>query len=250
MQRYFLQDDNFQGNRVTISGDDFHHITRVMRMEAGERIICVKNDGQTAVVQITEFTNDTVAGTIIEWKNEQKEIPVRVTIVSGLPKGDKLEYIIQKGTELGAASFIPFIAARSVVKWDEKKTAKKMERLQKIAKEAAEQSHRTVVPKVGTPINLSQLIERAATFDHKLIAFEEEAKQGEKSKFAAKLEEMSAGQKLLVVFGPEGGLTDTEIKKLTDAGFIACGLGPRILRTETAPLYVLSAVSYEFELSR
>jgi 16S rRNA (uracil1498-N3)-methyltransferase len=250
MQRYFLQDNNFEENSVAISGEVYHHITRVMRMDTGDRIICVKNNGQSATVEITEIANDTVMGTIIEWKNEEKELPVKVSIVSGLPKGDKLEYIIQKGTELGAASFIPFIAARSVVKWDEKKVAKKIERLQKIAKEAAEQSHRTVVPVVTNPININQLIEVSESFDYKLIAFEEEAKQGETGVFASTLDRLSPGQSLLIVFGPEGGLTESEIDRLTDHGFLACGLGPRILRTETAPLYVLSAVSYEFELSR
>lgn len=250
MQRYFLNEKAFQGQTVTITGDDFHHIARVMRMEAGERIITVKGSGLTAVTEISEITNDSVIGNVLEWKNEDKELPVQVTIASGLPKGDKLEYIVQKGTELGATTFIPFIAARSVVKWDHKKVGKKLERLQKISKEAAEQSHRTVIPAVMEPMTVDQLVGVISEYDHTLIAFEEEAKRGETSVLASVLKGITPGQSILFVFGPEGGLADKEIEKLTSAGFVACGLGPRILRTETAPLYALSAVSYHVELLR
>lgn len=250
MQRYFLENKNINGNTVKITGDDFHHITRVMRMEPGEKIITVNEDGLAAITKISEFTNEVVVGTVIEWKNEESELPIKVAIVSGLPKGDKLEYIVQKGTELGATEFIPFIAARSVVKWDHKKASKKIERLQKIAKEAAEQSHRSVLPSVLEPLTVAQLIQYAERFDYKLIAFEEEAKRGEKAQLAKVLTAVEPGQSILFVFGPEGGLTSEEVNKLSDAGFIACGLGPRILRTETAPLYALAAVSYQVELLR
>ena len=108
MQRYFLENKNINGKIVKITGDDFHHITRVMRMEPGEEIIAVNEDGHAAITNISEITNDAVIGTVIEWKNEESELPIKVTIVSGLPKGDKLEYIVQKGTELGATAVYPF----------------------------------------------------------------------------------------------------------------------------------------------
>ena len=250
MQRYFLENKNINGNIVKIAGDDFHHITRVMRMEPGEEIIAVNEDGHAAITRISEITNDAVIGTVIEWNNEESELPIKVAIVSGLPKGDKLEYIVQKGTELGATEFIPFVAARSVVKWDHKKVGKKIERLQKIAKEAAEQSHRSVLPTVQEPMTVAGLIQYAKSFDYKLIAFEEEAKRGEKAQLAKVLTAVQTEQSILFVFGPEGGLTIEEVSKLSEAGFIACGLGPRILRTETAPLYALAAVSYQVELLR
>lgn len=250
MQRYFLENKNINGSTVKIIGDDFHHITRVMRMEPGEEIITVNEDGLAGIAKIAEITNGAVVGTVIEWKNEESELPIKVAIVSGLPKGDKLEYIVQKGTELGATEFIPFIAARSVVKWDQKKASKKIERLQKIAKEAAEQSHRSILPTVQEPMTVAQLIQYAEKFDFKLIAFEEEAKRGEKAQLAKVLTAVQSGQSILFVFGPEGGLTIEEVDKLSEAGFIACGLGPRILRTETAPLYALAAVSYQVELLR
>lgn len=250
MQRYFINNQNVNEQIVRIIGDDFHHITRVMRMNIGDKIIVVNENGETAVTKISEITNDSVIGIVVEWKNEDKELPITVTIASGLPKGDKLEWIVQKGTELGATEFIPFVAARSVVKWDNKKASKKIDRLQKIAKEAAEQSHRTRIPIIHESMTLLELIQCGERFDYKLIAYEEEAKQGEKAKFAEVLSKMKAGQSLLFVFGPEGGLTSEEVDKLSEAGFISCGLGPRILRTETAPLYALAAISYQVELLR
>lgn len=250
MQRYFLRNDQITNGKVTIDGDDAHHISKVMRMETGSSIICCNESGQCARCEITGFHDQTVSAEVKEWIGENPELPVFVTIAQGLPKGEKLELIVQKGTELGAASFLPFAASRSVVKWDDKKGTKKVLRLQKIAKEAAEQSHRSVIPKVESVISFQQLIDRSARYNIKLVAFEEEAKAGEIYHLAQALQTVQEGQSILAVVGPEGGLSDEEASLLKQAGFILCGLGPRILRTETAPLYLLSAVSYHLELLR
>lgn len=245
MQRYFAEnlEDTF-----LIKEDDFHHITRVMRMKLGDEIYCVNSNQQTARCSIENITENEIEAKVVQWVEGDMELPVTVTIVSGLPKGDKLEWIIQKGTELGAHEFIPFIASRSIVKWDAKKSDKKISRWNKIAKEAAEQSHRAVLPNVSTPVSVKEFIKKAAEYDVKIVAYEEEAKLGETANLAKALSSLNKGQTLLAVFGPEGGLTDSEVELLMENGFIACGLGPRILRTETAPLYLLSAVSYHFEL--
>jgi 16S rRNA (uracil1498-N3)-methyltransferase len=248
MQRYFVPNSQFNENGITIIGEDAHHIVRVMRMNTGNRIFCCNEEGKTSISEITNITNDEVHLRVVEWLEETKELPIQVAIASGLPKGDKLELIIQKATELGAHKFVPFNAARSIVKWDDKKGDKKLERWKKIAKEAAEQSHRSIVPTITKPFSFESLIQDSKNFDYKIVAYEEEAKAGEKSHFASLLSKMETGQSLLVVFGPEGGLTEKEVQKLMDNGFLACGLGPRILRTETAPFYVLSAISYHFEL--
>ncbi|WP_246940493.1 16S rRNA (uracil(1498)-N(3))-methyltransferase [Bacillus pinisoli] len=248
MQRYFVPSDQFTEHQVTILGDDAHHIQRVMRMNENDKVLCCNDQGQVCLCEITEFTNEGICLTIVEWLKESKELPIQVTIASGLPKGDKLELIIQKATELGAFKFVPFNAARSIVKWDEKKGDKKVERWQKIAKEAAEQSHRNIVPTISKPSSIEELIKISERYDVKVVAFEEEAKQGEQTQFAKMMNEMQPGSSLITVYGPEGGLTDKEVNQLKQHGFISCGLGPRILRAETAPLYVLSAISYHFEL--
>ncbi|WP_242145338.1 MULTISPECIES: 16S rRNA (uracil(1498)-N(3))-methyltransferase [unclassified Bacillus cereus group] len=247
MQRYFVEEKNVNGTNIRIVGDDVHHIARVMRMSAGDHIYCCVN-GKTAECTIAEITNEFVDSAIVEWIETSSELPILVTIASGLPKGDKLELIFQKGTELGAAAFLPFQASRSIVKWDAKKADKKVERLKKIVKEAAEQSHRTEIPHVYAPVSFKQLLEMSKEYDVCLVAYEEEAKQGEKANFAKALTAIEPGQKLLIVFGPEGGLSEEEVSALREYKFVPCSLGPRILRTETAPLYALSAASYHFEL--
>lgn len=248
MQRYFV--DQTTEGRFVIKGDDFRHIVKVMRLKINDQIICTTSKGEGAICQIAEITDEQVVADVVQWEGVSSELPVRVTIASGLPKGDKLEWIIQKGTELGAYSFVPVTTARSVVKWDEKKADKKVDRWQRIAKEAAEQSHRRIVPTVVSPLNLAKLISLSKDYTYKLIAYEEEAKQGERSTLARTLQEMKNDDSVLIVFGPEGGLTELEVELLTQEGFRSCGLGPRILRTETAPLYVLSVISYQFELLR
>ncbi|MGM0864421.1 MAG: 16S rRNA (uracil(1498)-N(3))-methyltransferase [Bacillota bacterium] len=248
MQRYFINDTYRENDPITITGDDYHHIVRVMRMKEDDEVYAVFRDQASAIARIETISSDSVELSIVKWETTTKELPIKVTIASGLPKGDKLELIFQKGTELGATQFIPFNADRSIVKWDDKKAKKKVERWEKIVKEAAEQSHRLLVPDVSAPISLKQLI--LAQFDYKLIAYEEEARAGEKGNLSKVLSTIENGQSVLVVFGPEGGLTEKEVEMCKSEGFIPCGLGPRILRTETAPLYVLSAISYQLELMR
>ncbi|MEH7236077.1 16S rRNA (uracil(1498)-N(3))-methyltransferase [Bacillus sp. JJ1562] len=247
MQRYFV--NQMSETQATILGEDVNHITRVMRMSVGDSIYCCYN-GRVALCAITEITNDMILANVVEWVENASELPVKVCIASGLPKGDKLEYVIQKGTELGASEFVPFVAGRSIVKWDEKKGQKKVERWGKIAKEAAEQSHRTVVPGVSKPLSFKELLSFSQSFTYKVVAYEEDAKRGESSNLARVLSQLKHGDSLFVVIGPEGGLTEKEVTTLIENEFISCSFGPRILRTETAPLYVLSAVSYYFELAR
>lgn len=247
LQRYFVDDQN---DVVKIQGDDYHHITRVMRMTIGDHILCCNSKGQTAEVEITNITDTSVIAHVVKWVEKSNELPISITIASGLPKGDKLELIIQKGTEMGASSFVPFNAARSIVKWDAKKGGKKLERWSKIAKEAAEQSHRSKIPTILSPLSFKELINHCGSYKYKVIAYEEDAKQGEASKLVEVFSQLKQGENIVILFGPEGGFTDNEIKTLKENGFISCGLGPRILRTETAPLYVLAAASFYFELMR
>ncbi|WP_053367187.1 16S rRNA (uracil(1498)-N(3))-methyltransferase [Bacillus sp. FJAT-27245] len=248
MQRYFVE--KLEDGRFILEGDDRFHIVKVMRMGIGDHIICVNPGARSAVCEIAEITGETVAADVVKWNDGTTELPIQVAIASGLPKGDKLEWIIQKGTEMGAHKFIPFAAARSVVKLDEKKSGKKAERWQKIAKEAAEQSHRNVLPEVMAPIDFRALLLESNNYDAKLVAYEEESRAGETSAFSGTLANIKPGDSLLIVFGPEGGLSEGEVDQLKGHGFQLCGLGPRILRTETAPLYALAAISYHLELMR
>ncbi|MCJ8006882.1 16S rRNA (uracil(1498)-N(3))-methyltransferase [Lederbergia wuyishanensis] len=250
MQRYFIDEAFNNQKSVRISGEDFHHITRVMRMKEDDMFWVVFKDGKAASVKISQISDSYIEADMIEFEKADKELPIYIAIASGLPKGDKFEWIIQKGTELGASEFIPFIATRSVVKWESRKESKKLERWNKIAKEAAEQSHRQFLPFVHSPYTINELIQYSDKFDWKILAYEEAAKEDEQSNFVRIIQSAKPKDKILIVFGPEGGITVPEKNELTSHGFEICGLGPRILRTETAPLYALAAISYQFELMR
>ncbi|BBP90831.1 ribosomal RNA small subunit methyltransferase E [Bacillus safensis] len=193
-----------------------------MRMKAGQEILCLTTDGFEALSKIDTITKEEVICHLESWTNQDRELPIRVTIASGLPKGDKLELIIQKGTELGASAFIPFQAARSITKLDQK-SHKKRERWEKIAKEAAEQSYRNIIPRVYSVSTFKELTQLAGEFDKCVVAYEESSKEGEQSRFQTVLQQMKGGQTLLVVFGPEGGLAEKEIEELETLGAVICG---------------------------
>ncbi|MFJ8063057.1 16S rRNA (uracil(1498)-N(3))-methyltransferase [Psychrobacillus sp. NPDC096426] len=246
MQRYFTNEPLEENNTVTISGEDAHHMIQVMRMSSGDEVYVVAG-GKTYTMTIIEGTSKSVLLQIKETHEQSNEMPVKVSIVCGLPKGDKLELITQKATELGMHTLYPLEAKRSIVKWDKQKNEKKIARLQKIAKEAAEQSHRSFIPLIHKPISLTELLEISKSYDVKFVADEEDAKLIKRQKFADQLKKVYDKQSILIVFGPEGGLDRQEVQLLLENKFQPIALGPRILRTETAPLYALAAISYEYE---
>ena len=245
MQRYFI--DQAYQSTIEVSGEAHHHMSRVMHMSVDDQVFLVFNDQTAIKAKITAIDSDKVTLAEVEKESLLRELPIQITIASGFPKGEKLELIVQKGTELGAHGFIAFPGESSVAKWDAKKQQKKQQRLNKIAQEAAEQSHRQALPTVNFNSE-KELTASFADYDAVLIAYEESAKQGEQAQLVQTFQALEAGQKLLVVFGPEGGLTPNEVGKFQAAGAKLCGLGPRILRTETAPFYLLSAASFYYEL--
>lgn len=246
MQYYFVEKDQWQDGHVTITGDDYHHLVNVMRKKVDDQVICSHPDGKQAICQITAV-DEHVTLRIVDYLDAQTELPIDVSIVQGLPKGDKLDWIVQKATELGARSFVPFNAVRSIVKWDKKKEGKKLARLQKIVKEASEQSHRQILPEIHSVQTLMNIVELSQGYDHLFMAYEETARELQSNKLSHHFNKIQPGDRVLIVIGPEGGLDENEVHALYEAQFQAIRLGPRILRTETAPLYLLSALSYYFE---
>ncbi|MDN7245805.1 16S rRNA (uracil(1498)-N(3))-methyltransferase [Planococcus shenhongbingii] len=245
MQRYFIEGHVPENHKVTITGDDAKHIAKVMRQSEGDQLIVVAGGKAfLSTILSAEFDVEVHIDNEIE---ADVEMPKQVTIACGLPKGDKLELIAQKSTELGMHALIPFAAERSIVKWDGSKSEKKRVRLQKIAKEAAEQSHRTHIPYIHNIHTFKQLMEAARSFDAVIVAYEEEARDSSRKRFAETLKSLYDKDSILLVFGPEGGISEVEVSLLKESGALFTSLGPRILRTETAPLYALSAMSYEFE---
>lgn len=180
MQRYFMTEPYEVREHYEITGENYHHMIRVMRMEPTQQVYLVFSDRIALIAEITEVTEEAVRLKEISKEQGEKELPVNVTIACGFPKGDKLDLVIQKTTELGVHKFVAFPAKNSVVKWDHKKLVKKAERFKKIATEAAEQSHRQFAPDIVLLENKLELIDSFSAYDKILIAYEESAKTGEK----------------------------------------------------------------------
>lgn len=248
MQRYFVKKQLHIGQDVVLENEDSHHFLRVMRAKLGNQVILVDIQNQAFVAELKAQMEGLALLHVVQIYPQSVELPIDVTIACGLSKNDKVEWIVQKATECGMAAFIPLALTRDVVKWDQKKQGQRQERLEKIAKEAAEQSHRLKIPTVQPLMNLTTFITETQQYEHRLIAYEETAKSGVHAKLAQVLSQCQKGDRLAVIFGSEGGLTETEVTMLEAAGFERCSLGPRILRAETAPIYCLSAVSYVLEL--
>ena len=248
MQQYFIYGSPSADTIEITDKDTIKHMFQVMRLRAGDEVVLVFPDGIKRRAEVVDAESRTMR--IIEMLEDNVELPVNVTVACGFPKGDKFATIAQKSTELGATEICGFPADRSIVKWDDKKLAKLAEKLEKVVQGAAEQSKRNIVPSINLVADKKSFIKSFNEYDKVFVAYEEAAKDGEKSVLANALSEVSAGDKLLFIFGPEGGITDKEIDDFTQAGAVCTGLGPRIMRAETAPMYALSAVSYALELSK
>ncbi|WP_027963479.1 16S rRNA (uracil(1498)-N(3))-methyltransferase [Halalkalibacillus halophilus] len=252
MQRYFVSEQNWDDHlrKVSVSGDDFHHIVNVMRMKVDDQLIVCHPSGRAFTAFITKINdeNKLVSVTVLEELTESNELPIHITLAQGLPKSDKLDLIIQKSTELGVSQITPLQMDRSIVKWDNKKQSKKIARLEKIAKEASEQSHRSKIPMITQVNKLEKLLSDNA-FDCIMVASEYEAKKSgiTPSNFKEQMKELKDGAKVLIVVGPEGGFSEQELDRLFSIGATPIRLGKRILRTETAPIYILSVLSFYFE---
>ena len=234
MQRYFTSD--YSNNMFTLSLEDTYHITKVMRYKLGEKIEIVY-DAKTYISEIVEL-NPEVKAKMLEEIQEDSEISFNVTLVQSLVKEQKMDYILQKMTELGVNKIIPYQADRSIVKINDK-VNKKIDRWQTILKEASEQSKRTVIPTVSNSISLKEL-EEIEGYDYKFIATVNEKQQNLKKV----LSKVKKGATMIIVVGPEGGFTCLEENRLMNKGFIPISLGKSVLRTETAGLFFMSAVRF------
>jgi len=258
MQRYFIQPEQFSADMVTITGDDAHHLIRVMRAKAGDR--CIVSDGanREAVVVLRSLEGGQVSAEVETELPMDREPSVDVWIAQSLPKGDKMELVIQKGTEIGATRFVPFTSERTVVQLDGKKEGKRLERWQKIAKEAAEQAHRNRIPSVDAVRGWKELLQLAAEADAAWFCYEKQDVQELRAQIRAALQgrmgpeaaetggtHAAVRPKLLLIVGPEGGFSEREADEAERAGCRAVSLGKRILRTETAAMVGLTCILYE-----
>ena len=238
MHRFFIPKPFKQ--EMQIAGQDAHHIIDVLRMLPGEQIQIVADDGISFIGEITVVATNTVTVIAREILRESHEPDVRISLLQGLAKGDKMELIIQKAVEIGVADIFPVAMSHSVVVLDRSKAEKKTERWQKIAESAAKQSKRDIIPMVHEVMTLGQILQKER-WNLLLVAYESENMVSLKNVLQAHKEAKTIG----IVIGPEGGLSTEEVEAARVHGGIAVSLGRRILRTETAGLVAATVILYE-----
>ncbi len=251
MYHFFVEPSQITDTSVTITGSDVNHIKNVIRLKTGDEI-SVSNglDGREYRCGIEEIADDEVKCRLYFVKEDGVELPSRVYLFQGLPKGDKMELIVQKMTELGVNEIIPVAMKRCVVKLDEKRARAKTERWQGIAEAAAKQSKRAVVPQIHSVMSFSDALEYARGMDKGLVPYELcdmlDGAQGMAGTRKA-IEGIGRGESVAVFIGPEGGFDEQEINAAIAAGFEPITLGRRILRTETAGMTVMAWIMYQLE---
>ena len=237
MVRFFVNPEELEGDELQLSGENAQH-AKVLRLKNGEEVLVCNGEGQECLCVVEDAASWIL--TVKERRESQTEAAVKVSVYMAFPKADKLEHVIQKATELGAYEIVAFPSGRCVSRPDEKSLKKKLERWQKIAASAAEQSGRGRVPQVLVLGSFKEALQRAAQADKALMFYENE--QAVTLKMALSSSEYVT---VSLLTGPEGGLEEKEVDQAREVGLQVCTLGKRILRCETAPLCALSAVMYD-----
>lgn len=238
MTRFFVSREELSGDFLVLTGENADH-AKVLRLKCGENVLVCDGDGSECVCTISDVSPGQISLVVKQRQNSQSEATVKASVYMAFPKADKLEHVIQKATELGAFEIVAFPSARCVSRPDEKSLKKKLERWQKIAASAAEQSGRGIVPQVIVLGSYREALERAGKADTAIMFYE-----NEKATTLKMALEEGPYKTISLLTGPEGGLEPREVGMAKQSGFRICTLGSRILRCETAPLCALSAVMY------
>ena len=246
MHHFFVNPEQVEDGLIRITGPDVNHIKNVLRMRQGEEMLVSDGTGRDYLCQAEEIAGGEVTALILKTEEEGRELPSRIWLFQGLPKSDKMEFIIQKAVELGAAGIVPVSTRNTVVRLDQKKEEAKVKRWQAIAESAAKQSKRSLVPRVSGIMTLKEAFDYVESqgFSVRLIPYEHEAgMDGTKTE----LDAAGPGQDIAVFIGPEGGFDEREIELALSKGVRPISLGRRILRTETAGLALLSVLMMRLE---
>lgn len=245
MYRFFVEPDKLKDDEIRIEGKDYNHIRNVLRMKTGEEVLISDGGDKEYLCQIEAYSqNESVKLKIVDVFGSARELPSKITLFQGYPKGDKLETIVQKAVELGAYEIVPVMMKRCVVKLDDKKAAKKVERLNSIALSAAKQSKRGIIPHVREIMTLHEAVDYAKKMDYVILPYE----QAEGMEYSRQvLLQAKEKENIAVFIGPEGGFEWSEVEKIQQIGGKTVSLGHRILRTETAGMTVLALLMYMLE---
>ena len=246
MQKFFIEEEQIQDNRIYIQGSDVKHILNVLRLNKKEKIqICNKQTMENYIVEIEEIEKEKIITQIIEKMQTSIESNVEIHLYQGLPKADKMELIIQKCVELGVNEITPIEMKRCVVKIEDKAKNKKIERWQKISEVAAKQCGRDIIPKINNIINIKNICNLICEYDIVLLAYENEQENTLKNELLKLKNETNKKLRIGIIIGPEGGLDKEEVELLKTNGAKSITLGKRILRTETVAFVLTSIIMYE-----
>lgn len=245
MYRFYVQTEQIGENTIDIIGGDVNHIKNVLRLEQGDWVVACDGEGTDYVSRIASLKSDCVTLTVEKVQPTGTELPTHIVLFQGMPKKDKLEFIIQKAVELGASEIVPVMTKRTVVKLQEpKKVKKKLERWQAIAEAAAKQCDRGVIPVVHEPVTYKQALEMAKQLEYNVIPYElQDGIQTSREIVAEACTQTSLG----IFIGPEGGFEEEEVTLATEQGARPLTLGKRILRTETAGMALLSILMFQMQ---
>ncbi len=246
MPRFFIMSSDVMGDTVTVRGDDAHHISRSLRMAVGEHITVCDSAANEYDCVLTDFLPDRVVGHILSVRKQDTEPPCHITLYQALPKGDKLDTVIQKSVECGVCRIVPFESERCVVRAKPEAEEKKLQRRCRIAAEAAKQCGRGIVPEVLPTVCFNEMLSLAGEAELVLFCFEGEGTQPISRILQATRPQK--GERIALVIGSEGGFSSKEAARAAECGFQMTGLGKRILRTETASLFALACISSVLEL--
>ena len=244
MPRFFVDRSQVQGEEIVIQGNDVNHIKNVLRMRPGDELSLSDGEGVDYFCKISSIERDEVRVNIENSWNSYVELPVKLYLFQGLPKGDKMELIIQKAVELGVYEIIPVRTKRVIVKLDDKKESKKIARWQQIAEGGAKQSGRGLIPEVKPVMGFAEALKYAGSLDAALIPYE---KAEGIQKTRSIIHDLKGKKSVAIFIGPEGGFDEKEVEDAMNQGVFPVTLGRRILRTETAGLTMLSILMFEFE---
>lgn len=251
MYHFFVEPSQISDRSVIITGDDVNHIKNVIRLKPGDEISISNGiDDRDYRCGIEQITDTEVVCTLRFIKEDGVELLSKVYLFQGLPKGDKMELIIQKMVELGVYEVIPVAMKRCVVKLDDKKAKAKAARWQGISESAAKQSRRGLVPRVREVMSYQKALEYAESLDVKLVPYEmEELLDGAAGMAGTRqiIDHLEPGQSIAIFIGPEGGFEESEIQAAIGRGMKPITLGRRILRTETAGMTVMAWIMYQLE---
>ena len=243
MHQFFVENHQIGKEYVTITGADVNHIRNVLRMKTGETIRVSNQSGSDYFCTIAEFGEDFVQADILSIDEKGTELPSKIYLFQALPKGDRMETVIEKAVELGVYEIIPVAMKYCVVKLDQKKAAGKVKRWQAIAESAAKQSERSIIPQIHDVMSYKDAISYAMECNVRLVPYENELGMlGTKAALAT----IKAGDSVSVMIGPEGGFAEEEIAAVRDSMQVI-SLGKRILRTDTAGICTMSMLMMQLE---